>query len=73
MAEGTPIKGYRVLSAEELRLINEAKELAERVGEMVRSLAQTPGVDGRWLAIAATDLQKGFMSLTRSIAKPETF
>ncbi len=30
-------------------------------------------IDKRWLIIAKTDLQKGFMSLIRSIAKPETF
>lgn len=29
--------------------------------------------DQRWVAIAATDLQTGFMALTRSVAKPSTF
>lgn len=28
---------------------------------------------GRWLATGKTDLQKGFMSLTRSVAQPEFF
>lgn len=35
-----------------------------------------PGVpehDPRWLAIAQTQLQQGFMALTRSIARPTTF
>lgn len=31
------------------------------------------GVDRRWLSIARTDLQKGFMALTRSVAQPTTF
>lgn len=31
------------------------------------------GVDARWLAIAKTDLQKGFMFLTRAVAQPTTF
>lgn len=30
-------------------------------------------IDYRWLAIGKTDLQKGFMSVIRSIARPETF
>ena len=29
--------------------------------------------DQRWVAIAQTQLQQGFMALTRSIAKPESF
>lgn len=30
-------------------------------------------VDKRWVAIARTHLQEGFMALTRSVAKPESF
>lgn len=32
-----------------------------------------PSLDHRWINIAATDLQKGFMCLTRAIAQPTTF
>ena len=32
-----------------------------------------PELDKRWLAIAKTDLQKGFMAATRSVAKPDFF
>lgn len=32
-----------------------------------------PVNDPRWVAIATTDLQTGFMALTRSLAKPTTF
>lgn len=73
------IKGYRDLTQEEINLMNEAKELAERVGELVAKLGASDavpteaGIDQRWLAIAKTDLQKGFMSLIRSIAQPTTF
>lgn len=73
------IKGYRDLTQEEINLMNEAKELAERVGELVAKLSASDavpteaGIDQRWLAIAKTDLQKGFMSLIRSIAQPTTF
>lgn len=73
------IKGYRDLSEEEIALMNEAKELAEKVGDLVAKLgtsdvvSTTEGIDQRWLAIAKTDLQKGFMALIRSIAQPTTF
>ena len=76
------IKGYRDLSELEIKLMNDVKELAESVGDMVQGLESIDaiqgskvvgGIDRRWLAIAKTDLQKGFMALTRSIAQPTTF
>ena len=67
------IKGYRDLSAEEIALMNEAKAMAEQVGVLVEKLQFTPGIDGRWVSIGKTDLQKGFMSLIRGIAQPTTF
>lgn len=67
------IKGYRDLSEQEIALMNEAKELAEKVGELVHKIENTTNVDMRWAAIGKTDLQKGFMSLIRSIAQPTTF
>jgi len=64
------IKGYRELSQEEIDAMNKVKELANEIGAFIEELAD---VDPRWLAIAKTDLQKGFMSLTRAIAQPEFF
>lgn len=48
-------------------------ELAAKVGAFCEKLDASGLHDGRWLAIAQTDLQKGFMSLTRSVAKPDSF
>lgn len=73
------IKGYRSLSQEEINLMNEIKEMAVKVGELVQKVSTAnplPGgvtMDQRWVSIARTDLQKGFMALVRSVAKPETF
>ena len=67
------IKGYRDLSQAEIDGMNRIKEKAAEVGELIESLEQTPEIDNRWLAIAKTDLQKGFMAATRSIAKPGFF
>lgn len=73
------IKVYRDLSQDEINLMNEAKELAEKVGQFIEGLsvvhAQTGqhAIDMRWVNIAKTDLQKGFMALIRSVAQPTTF
>jgi hypothetical protein len=67
------IKGYRDLSAEEIALMNEIKAQAEAVGALCAKLRDTAGADTRWVAIATTDLQKGFMALTRAVAQPTTF
>lgn len=67
------IKGYRDLTAEEIGLMNDAKGKSEDIGKLIEVLRTTAGVDQRWLSIAQTDLQKGFMALVRSIARPTTF
>ncbi len=68
------ISGYRDLSQEEIDLMNECKELAARCGDLVERLqVNGASLDQRFVAIGRTDLQKGFMSLIRSIAKPTTF
>ena len=67
------ITGYRDLSQEEIDAMNKSKELASQVGDFIQELEKNGYVDKRWLAIAKTDLQKAFMALTRSIAKPSTF
>lgn len=69
------ITGYRQLSQEEVQAINDIKALALEVEALIASVSNRPAVDvdKRWLAIAVTDLQKGFMSLTRSVAQPSTF
>lgn len=73
------ITGYRDLTQEEIDLMNESKALAKQVGDFIDKL-ESINVEKRmivsdvgWLMTAKTDLQKGFMSLTRSIAKPSTF
>lgn len=67
------ITGYRDLSQEEISAMNKSKELASQVGDFIDELEKNGYVDKRWLAIAKTDLQKAFMSLTRSIARPTSF
>jgi hypothetical protein len=69
----TKIKGYRDLSQGEIDLMNKCKELAEQVGLLCDEVRMEPTTDPRWLQDAQLTLQKGFMSLIRSVAKPTTF
>lgn len=80
--EKQQITGYRNLTQAEVNKINEIKALADQVGKLVLSMdgpCQGIGDEGmyvpdqRWLNIARTQLQQGFMALTRSVAQPESF
>jgi len=67
-----PIKGYKVLDQSQIDFINNIKGLADVVGNSLKAI-ETTDVDKRWMNIAKTNLQQGFMALTRAIAKPEGF
>lgn len=68
------IKGYRQLSPDEQALINRLKGVAIDVGEEVELVKQLgPQVDQRWVSIAQTHLQQGFMALIRAVAQPDSF
>lgn len=67
------IKGYRELDADEIAMMNVVKEKAAEVGELIDAMAQQDGLDQRWVSIAKTHLQQGFMAATRAIAQPEFF
>ncbi len=67
------ITGYRDLSEEEIGLMNEAKELAEKCGRLVDILESLDSTDKRSIALGKTNLQQGFMWAIRGIAKPTTF
>lgn len=67
-----PITGYRTLSDEEITTINSVKATGVDVALLIENLKKTDA-DPRWIAIASTQLQQGFMALTRAVAKPQGF
>jgi hypothetical protein len=79
----TGITGYRQLNADEITLVNEVKQLGLQIGALIERLEELPqavhptdegpAIDRRWLAIGKTDLQRGWMSVVRAIARPTTF
>ena len=73
MSDKPKITGYRDLSTEEVDAMNQVKATANAVGALLDEIAAKPDIDKRWVAIARTDLQQGFMALTRAIAQPDSF
>lgn len=67
------IKGYRELSIEEIETMNKIKEIGIILGKLEEELKNVDGLDGRWLSIGTTDLQKGLMAWTRAVAQPTFF
>jgi hypothetical protein len=67
------VTGYRQLTEYEADLMNKIKAKGIELGELVDSLKAVGSLDQRWVAVGATDLQKGLMSLVRSVAQPTTF
>ena len=67
------IKGYRELNQDEIDAMNEVKAMGNKLSELVEKLENNKDLDQRWIESGKTDLQKGLMALTRSIARPEFF
>ncbi|USN16775.1 hypothetical protein STRZYGA_00540 [Brevundimonas phage vB_BpoS-Strzyga] len=75
--DGLPVAGYQKQSQEAVDLVNENKEAEERLLRLIDDLGngrsstgELFAADPRWLAIARTDLERGFMALNRAIFKP---
>ena len=67
------IAGYRELTSDEIEMMNTVKGVGIELGVLVETLREMEAIDQRWVSIGVTDLQKGLMALTRSVAKPEFF
>ena len=65
-------EAHRKLSDPQIEGINKLKFLENSVGEQLNKMKNDPSVDPRLLAIARTELQKGFMFAVRAIAQPES-
>ena len=67
------IKGP-VLSEDQITVINEFKDLENLILDKINAIQNHKylEVNPRWLATGKTDIEKGFMSLTKSIASGST-
>jgi len=62
------ISGYRSKSDDEINSINQVKELEGILTEMLNELQDSE--NGRYVAIARTHFETGFMYAVKAIAKP---
>lgn len=65
------IAGYRALNVDEIDAMNQLKTLESTVLAKIEQLATSPFNDQRWLNIAKTHIQQGFMAAVRGVARPE--
>lgn len=66
------VMGYRQHRQSEIDLVNENKSLENVVGDQLTKVLAQLGVDGRWVSIARTHFQEGFMALNRAVFQPES-
>lgn len=59
----------RLLTDSEKEQLDMISFAETQVLSLIEKLKQDDVVDQRWLAIAKTDLEKGFMSLSRSVTE----
>lgn len=69
--EGLPVPGYRPQDDVAIGLASSVKQAEERMLRLLDRLAERQGVDKRWLAAGRTDIEKGCMSVVRSIFQPD--
>ena len=69
--EPLPVAGYTKQPDTNVGIVNENKQIEERLLRRIDAFASAGATfDGRWLAIAKTHFEEGFMALNRSVFKP---
>jgi hypothetical protein len=68
---GLPVAGYRAQTSEAVHMVNLNKQDEERILRSIDHYATLTDIDPRWLAIAKTHIEQGFMAMNRAIFKPE--
>lgn len=65
-----PVAGYSDQPQSNVDLVNANKQLEEQVLRQLDAMADLPSIDKRWLAIARTNIEQGFMAANRAVFKP---
>ena len=72
MIEGLPVHGYVAQPKAAIDLVNTLKLAEESLLRMIDEMRDKGHqYDQRWLAIARTQFEQGYMALNRAIFKPE--
>jgi hypothetical protein len=67
---GLPVHGYQPQDPLRIAMVNQNKEAEERLLRQMDAIKDNPDFDQRWLSIARTELEKGFMALNRAVFRP---
>lgn len=67
---GLPVAGYGDQSDDKVQAVNVNKQIEERLLRRLDDMKDDPDCDPRWLALARTQLEQGFMAMNRSIFRP---
>jgi len=68
---GLPVHGYRAQKQDAIDAVNRNKIDEEQLLQKLDVMKGDDTVDQRWLAVARTHFEQGYMALNRSIFKPE--
>jgi hypothetical protein len=68
--QGLPVAGDKPQSERAVQLVNANKQIEERVLRNMDHLVGSDVVDQRWLSVARTQIELGFMALNRAIFRP---
>ena len=69
--DGLPVAGYQPQPQSNIDIVNRNKQKEEEVLRMIDRLSIDPQIDQRWLAIAKTHIQTGFMAMNRAVFRPK--
>lgn len=64
---GLPVSGYKPQSAEAIAQVNAFKHSEEPLLRVLDAITGDGDFDQRWLAIARTQIEQGFMALNRAV------
>lgn len=70
MHEGLPVAGYNRQTTTAIDLVNANKIIEEQVLRIIGGLRLNGDCNPRWLSIAQTQIEQGFMALNRAVFQP---
>lgn len=69
--QSLPVAGYTSQSDLNVAIVNNHKEAEERVLRLIDAAKANPYNDQRWVAVAKTQIEQGFMALNRAVFQPK--
>lgn len=72
MVEGLPVHGYVDQSQDRIDMVNANKATEEQILRLLDMMRDGgDGFDQRWVSIARTHIEQGFMALNRAVFRPQ--